>query len=276
MKNLYIFDLDGTLYEGTDHFDYYAELLMQDVPEENREAFWNDYEKMKAGEHPVAIGKAYDVENDLAVTVDPLTLKAVEAHKWNGEKVDAPERIYGEEQLVFDFKKLVAIGDGWWLPFAGAKHYGVKDCYPRYLQTKEYMVSEEFTLEAISGLREFLLELRERHDIALMTNSDREDVLRLLGELELTGVFDHVITSAQKPARTKAFFEELQSIYKIPFGQMVSVGDNFINEIAPALLLGMKAVYISEHPHQTEHKDLYQVNKIIDWTSSLRKSWQTS
>ncbi|UTR12546.1 HAD family hydrolase [Evansella sp. LMS18] len=276
MKNLYIFDLDGTLYEGTDHFDYYAELLMQDVPVENREAFWKDYEKMKAGEHPVAIGKAYDVENDLAVTVDPLTLKAVEAHKWNGEKVEDPERIYGEEQLVFDFKRLVAIGDGWWLPFASAKHYGVKDCYPRYLQTKEYMVSEEFTLEAISGLREFLLELRERHDIVLMTNSDREDVLRLLGELDLTGVFEHVITSAQKPSRTQAFFEELQSIYKIPFGQMISVGDNFINEIAPALLLGMKAVYISEHPHQTEHKDLYQVNKINDWTGSLRKSWQTS
>lgn len=271
MKNLYIFDLDGTIYEGTDHFDYYAKRLMKDVAPEKQDLFWDDYEKMKAGRHVVSLGKAYDVKNDLAVTIDPMTLTVVEAHYWNGEKVEDAEALYGNEQVTFDFENFVAIGDGWWLPFASAKHHGVDNCQPRYLETKKYMVSDDFTLEAIPGLREFLLELQKTDNIALMTNSDKEDVLRLLNELHLTGVFSHIISSARKPAYTKRIFEELQGLYDLPMERMISIGDNFINEIAPALLLGMKAVYISEHPHQTEHKNLQQVNRLSDWMNLNKK-----
>lgn len=265
MRKLYIFDLDGTIYEGKDHFDYYAKSLMKDVSVSKRHLFWEDYEKMKAGKHVVSIGKAYDVKNDLAVTIDPMTLTVVEAHYWNGEKVKDAEVIYGKDQVEFDFDHLVAIGDGWWLPFASAKHYGVKNCHPRYMETKEYMVSEDFTLEAIPKLREFLLELKKSNDLVLMTNSDKEDVLRLLNELNLTDIFNHVISSAKKPTYTKRIFEELQGIYDIPFERMVSIGDNFINEIAPALLLGMRAVYISEHPYQTMHENFQHVHRITEW-----------
>ncbi|PYZ92034.1 hydrolase [Salipaludibacillus keqinensis] len=271
MKKLYIFDLDGTLYEGKDHFDYYAQLLMNDVPLSKRSSFMEDYEKMKAGDHVVAIGKAYDVKRDLAVTVDPITLTVVEAHKWNGQKVENIESIYGNKPVQFDFEELVAIGDGWWLPFASAKHYGVENCHPRYMQTKEYMVSDQFSLDAIPGLREFLLHVQKTDHILLMTNSDKEDVLRLLHELNLTNVFDHVISSAKKPSRTKEFFKELQGIYDLPYDRLVSVGDNFLNEIAPALLLGMQAVYISEHPHKTEHKNLLQVPSITDWMEQMER-----
>ncbi|UCZ52069.1 HAD family hydrolase [Bacillus shivajii] len=268
--NLYIFDLDGTLYEGTDHFDFYANRLLNDVPKEKHGQFWSDYENMKDGKHPVKIGKAYDVNRDLAVTVDPMTLTVVEAHDWKGNKVDEVERMYGKEQLTFDFENLVAIGDGWWLPFACAKHHGVDDCQPRYHETKEYMVSDEFKLEPILGLREFLIQLKKSASIVLMTNSDREDVGRLLKELNLENVFEHIITSAQKPTQTDGLFTELQKQYDVEKEEMVSVGDNFINEIAPALLKGMKAVYISEHPHQTEHERLTQVNRITDWIETLK------
>ena len=271
MQNLYIFDLDGTLYEGKDHFDYYAELLMNEVNPSNRSLFWKDYEKMKAGDHVVAIGKAYDVKNDLAVTIDPITLKVVEAHDWNGQKVIDIEDIYGNSPVNFDFDNFVAIGDGWWLPFACAKHYGVLNCHPYYLKTKEYMVSDQFKLEAIPHLREFLLSLKKTDHIVLMTNSDKEDVLRLLKELNLTEVFDQIISSAKKPSRTKDIFVELQKLYELPFYQLVSVGDNFLNEIAPALLLDMKAVYISEHPHKTLHENLQQVSSISDWMKEMDK-----
>jgi FMN phosphatase YigB (HAD superfamily) len=265
MDQLYIFALDGTLYEGTDHFDYYASLLMKDVHESKRTQFQKDYEKMKNGDHPVKIGKAYDVRHDLAVTVDPMTLKAAEAHRWDGTLVENIESIYGDEPVEFDFENVVAIGDGWWLPFACAKHYGVKDCYPRYLQTKEYMVSEAFTLEKIPYLREFLLQLKKENQIVLMTNSDKEDVQRLLKELDLTGVFSHIISSAQKPSFTKDIFMELHKMYNMPLHRLVSVGDNFLNEIAPALLLGMKAVYISEHPLSMSHDNFHQVRTLTEW-----------
>lgn len=271
MKKLYIFDLDGTLYEGKDHFDYYAELLMNEIDPTERPSFWQDYEQMKSGDHVVAIGKAYDVKHDLAVTIDPITLKVVEAHEWNGQKVNDPEAIYGNNSVTFDFDNFVAIGDGWWLPFATAKHYGVSNCHPYYLKTKEYMVSDQFSLDAIPHLREFLLTLKKNDDIILMTNSDKEDVLRLLKELNLTNVFDQVISSARKPSLTKEFFEKLQTMHELPYHQITSVGDNFLNEIAPALLLGMKAVYISEHPHKTSHENLQQVSSISEWMKQIEK-----
>ncbi|MCZ0703417.1 putative hydrolase of the HAD superfamily [Natronobacillus azotifigens] len=270
MKKLYIFDLDGTLYEGSQHFDYYAKLLSADVTSAEQEDYWNDYEKMKAGNHVVQIGKAYDVNHDLSLTIDPMTLKVVEAHRWDGSTVDDLDSLYGDGQVSFDFENIVAIGDGWWLPFACAKHYGVKESQPSYMATKEFMVSDQFQLEQIPGLRTFLLDLKKEHDIILMTNSDREDVNRLLGELDLTNVFDHVISSARKPSKTTVLFEQLHVTYDLPFEQMISVGDNFINEIAPALLLEMKAVYLSEHPHKTEHKNLQQYGRITDWIEEMK------
>ncbi|MDG5786818.1 HAD family hydrolase [Evansella sp. AB-P1] len=264
-EKLFIFDLDGTLYEGTDHFDYYAKRLMLDVDEKYHEAFWKDYEQMKAGNHPVSVGKAFDTKNDAILTVDPMTLTVVEALDWNGNRKRDIELLYGEKQLQFDFKNIIAIGDGWWLPFVCAVHYGVKDCYPRYVETKEFMVTDAFKLEKIKGLQSFLLNLREKATIVLLTNSDKEDVGRLLNELNLTDIFHEVVTSAQKPTKTTMFFEQLIQKYDMNADEVVSIGDNFINEIAPALLLGMKAIYISEHSHQAEHENLIQVKRITDW-----------
>ncbi|WP_017726829.1 HAD family hydrolase [Halalkalibacterium ligniniphilum] len=243
---LVIFDLDGTLYEGTEHFDFYAEHLMKKVNREKRAAFKDDYEKMKAGQHTVQIGKGYDMQRDVILTVDPMSLLVTDAQDWTGKawSQEARESTYSDA-VVFDFEKIIAIGDGWWLPFVTAKHYGVIDCYSSYLATKAYMVTDAFQLTPLPGLKEGLLFLKEKTNIVLLTNSDREDVQRLLKELHLTGVFEHIITSAKKPSRTKDLFEQLLSLYKANPKESVSIGDNFLNEIAPALSLGMNGIYIT-------------------------------
>ncbi|QOY34051.1 HAD family hydrolase [Anaerobacillus isosaccharinicus] len=262
---LFVFDLDGTLYEGTDHFDYYAERLLLDVAEENKDGFNRDYQKMKEGNHPVKIGKAYDVERDTVLTLDPFTLKVVKVETWEGivwsdEKL--AEVYHG--QLTFDFEKMIAIGDGWWLPFAAAKHYGVKDCHPRYVETKEYMVTELFQLEQIPGVREGLIKLKETKKLVLVTNSDIDDVGRLLKELNLDGVFEHIVTSAKKPSRTVEIFKQLIEQYEVDPEQIVSVGDNFINEIAPAIQMGMKGIYIDPLKGELQHAQLKVVSSLGD------------
>lgn len=153
---LIIFDLDGTLYEGTEHFDYYAELLKQQLPTSKHRAFEHDYEQMKQGNHIIAVGTAYDVNRDYALKLDPMTLMVSDAYTWNGVKLSEDEiQEYYPEPLAFNFSTMIAIGDGWWLPFAAAKHYGVDDCYPSYLKTKEYMSSKQFSLPRMNGLRSF-------------------------------------------------------------------------------------------------------------------------
>lgn len=262
---LFIFDLDGTLYEGTDHFDYYAERLLLDVTEHSKEAFKTDYEKMKVGKHPVKIGKAYDVENDTVLTLDPFTLNVVKVETWDGEEwPDERRKEVYNGPLSFDFETMIAIGDGWWLPFAAAKHYGVKNCYPRYVETKEYMVTSEFQLEQIPGVREGLLKLKETKKIVLITNSDIDDVGRLLKELNLDGVFEHIVTSAKKPSRTIDIFQKLMEQYEVNAEEIVSVGDNFINEIAPAIQMGMKGIYIDPLQGRLQHEQLKVVKSLGD------------
>ncbi|MFC0557757.1 HAD family hydrolase [Halalkalibacter alkalisediminis] len=260
---LVIFDLDGTLYEGTDHFDYYAEQLKDKVIDSKKDEFMNEYELMKQGKHIVSIGKVYDVERDLVLTIDPMTLLVSSAHTWEGNELREDQRSeFYNATLAFNFKDMIAIGDGWWLPFVAAKHFGVKDCYPSYLATKEYMVTDQFSLERLPKLKEGLEELRQQTQLVLMTNSDREDVTRLLKELQLDGVFDHVVTSAQKPSQTTPLFTELLRQYQLEPNQVVSVGDNFINEIAPALLLGMKGIYINSHGFNMNHQSLTVVPSV--------------
>ncbi|GIO24875.1 HAD family hydrolase [Oceanobacillus sp. J11TS1] len=260
---LVIFDLDGTLYEGTAHFDYYAKLLQEKVAADQQADFYREYEAMKDGEHLVSIGKVYDVQRDLILTINSLTFEVTEAYRWNGEKISEAEmREYYHGPQQFDFDHLVAIGDGWWLPFACAKHYGVKENYSSYLATKEFMVTDDFTIERLEGLRAYLLQLKEKTQIVLMTNSDRVDVTRLLNELDLTNIFDHLITSAKKPAYTKKLMEYLMEQYNMEPSEAVSVGDNFINEIAPALSLGMDAVYIQPQGHEEEIEGLTVIGSL--------------
>ncbi len=264
---LIIFDLDGTLYEDTDHFDYYASLLKEKVAIDEQEHFIKDYEDMKKGDHPVAIGKAYDVERDAILTLDPLTLKVTHVQKWDGTEWDSEDVNHTyDRELTFDFEKMIAIGDGWWLPYSAARHYGVsiEETYHCYTKTKEFMVTDEFQLTKTPGLKEGLNKLKEEAEIVLVTNSEKDDVERLLNELELDDLFPEIVPLAQKPVQTKKIFLDLMKKYGVKADETVSIGDNLINEIAPALLLGLKTIYIQPTGIKLEHANLKVVTSLAD------------
>ncbi len=256
---LIIFDLDGTLYEDTDHFDHYASLLQERVAPEHQEDFMDDYIAMKRGEHTVSIGKAYDAVQDSVLTLDPLTLKVTHVQTWDGTEWDK-ERIEDtyKGDISFDFENIIAIGDGWWLPYSSARHHGVsiEETYQCYTKTKEFMVTDAFQLTKTPGLKEGLLKLKEEAEVVLVTNSEEDDVHRLLEELGLKDIFPEIIPLAQKPVQTKKIFLELMEKYGVKPEETVSIGDNLINEIAPALLLGMRTMYIQPTGIELEHDNL--------------------
>ncbi|MGP4081937.1 HAD family hydrolase [Pseudalkalibacillus sp. R45] len=264
---LIIFDLDGTLYEDTDHFDYYASLLKEKVANGDQEKFMKDYENMKTGNHAVGIGKAYDVEHDAILTLDPLTLKVTHVQNWDGSEWNSEDvtRTY-DRKLAFDFEKMIAIGDGWWLPYSAARHYGVtiEETYHCYTKTKDFMVTDDFQLTKTPGLKEGLQKLKEEAEIVLVTNSEKDDVERLLNELELDDLFPEIVPLAQKPVQTKKIFQDLMKKYGVKAEQTVSIGDNLINEIAPALLLGLKTIYIQPTGIELEHDNLKVVTSLSD------------
>ncbi len=265
-SKLLIFDLDGTLYEDTGHFDYYARLLMEELPESQQEAFMNDYTRMKNDDHIVSIGKGYDLKRDAVLTVDPMTLDVVEVHSWEGTAWPGHRvrEIY-DSPITFDFENIIAIGDGWWLPFVTAAHFGIADrtldCYNR---TKEYMVSADFHLTRTPTLKEGLLELKETKELVLMTNSDADDVKRLMKELGLQEIFGITYCSSLKPLKTAGLFHDILERFNIKAHEACSIGDNFINEIAPALKMGMNAIYIHPHRHESDHENLAVVHTLAN------------
>ncbi|CCG44628.1 HAD superfamily hydrolase [Halobacillus halophilus DSM 2266] len=107
--------------------------------------------------------------------------------------------------LTYDLEKRITLGDGWWLPFSIARHYGVSEEEVRecYGQTKEYMVSDQFSLTKTKGLRDALLKWRKEKRLVLITNSEAHDVLN---RIDLTDMFHERIPSAAKPLHTNELF----------------------------------------------------------------------
>lgn len=248
-KELLIFDLDGTLYEDTEHFDYYAERLAAFIAEKDRPAFFSEYEAVQKGERDLQIGTAYDAEKDRILYLDPVTAQPVRVVNWSGREMEPS--LWAEEyrNLSFDFDKKIAIGDGWWTPHATARHFGVskEEAYAAYVETKTYMSSEAFQLSQTPSLRSGLQWLQSNgKQMVLVTNSDDEDAESILQQLNLHDLLPPYtrITSANKPAETKDHYEQLLEEYRVNPQETMVIGDNLMNDVMPGVLLGIEGIHI--------------------------------
>ncbi|MBE3596555.1 MAG: HAD family hydrolase [Hydrogenibacillus sp.] len=243
---LIVFDLDGTLYEETHHFDYYAEQIAARLPEAARNDFWRDYRDALDGRHTLRIGRAYDAAHDLILA--HRRGRVTDAWHWDGAPLSATEveQRY-PEPLTFDRKELLNVGDQWWLPASVAVHYGIaeKALGEAFLATRDFMQSEAFHMRPIPGLFEWIDAFRVHGGkTALMTNSPEPDSRTILKKLGLDQAFDALIFWAEKPLKTEAHLRALLERFQVAPTDAASVGDNWQNDIAPARRLGMKTVYI--------------------------------
>ncbi|GEK59757.1 hypothetical protein CHL76_13360 [Marinococcus halophilus] len=249
-KELLIFDLDGTLYEDTEHFDYYAERLGAFIPEKERTTFFTEYDAVQKGERALQIGTAYDAEKDRVLYLDPVSAQPIKVVSWSGKEMDPS--IWKKEYagFPFDFDKKIAIGDGWWTPHATARHFGVskEEAYAAYVETKTYMSSEAFQLSHTPSLRSGLQWLQSNgKQMVLVTNSDDEDAEAILQQLNLQDLLPPYtrITSANKPAETKDHYKQLMEEYRVNPQETMVIGDNLMNDVMPGVLLGIESIHIS-------------------------------
>ncbi|MCL6442786.1 MAG: HAD family hydrolase [Alicyclobacillus sp.] len=229
---VFIFDLDGTVYQETHHFAYYGERLAALLGPKHADAFLQDVELILAGRHPLAIGDKYDVINRV-IRKDTGTVS------WEGSPVEVPP-----SSVVLN------VEDPWWVYGSAARHHGLseEEVDRAYLETRAYMESDAFAMAPIPGLRAALDGLR-RHGwrLALATNSPEPDSRAILTKLDLADAFDDLVFRAKKPIRSKEHFTSWQQAFGFSFDQMASIGDNFLNDVLPALELGMKAIYIDRY-----------------------------
>ncbi|QSO50422.1 HAD family hydrolase [Alicyclobacillus curvatus] len=231
---VFILDLDGTVYEEINHFEYYGEQLASHLPIEVREQYLRDVADALAGRHTLHYGDAYDVANR-AILRDETLLD------WEGNPLANPPG----ERIEF-------IDDPWNVYGNMAAYYGASSeaIQTAFAATRAYMESADFPMQGMPGLRDSIDRLKSAGvRFALATNSPEPDSRTILGKLGLTGAFELEIFNAKKQVNAPIHFRRFQEAFNVPFEQMVSVGDHFRNEIRPAIELGMKTVCIDRY-HQ--------------------------
>ncbi|ALA68793.1 haloacid dehalogenase [Geobacillus stearothermophilus 10] len=243
-----VFDLDGTLYEETEHFDYYAERVAKRLREADRRRFWDDYRAVLADCHPLRIGSMYDAKEDLIVWLEEGAVR--KAFRWSGEPLTKREieTVY-KKPVAVDLDRFFSIGDLWWVSSSIGRHYGLtnEDTYAAFLETREWMMGPEFKMNGAPGLAETLVELHEKAALVLMTNSPEPDSEAILWKLRLADVFHHKIFQAAKPMKTAAHLEAIRARFGVDYRQMLCVGDNIGNDIAPARRLGCRTMLVDTY-----------------------------
>ena len=242
---LIVFDLDGTLYADTRPFDHYAALLREHVPPRNREAYDRDYAAALAGRHPLAIGRLYDNDADLILAAD-RHLRITGGWHWGGTPVPVAElaRRY-PEPVRPDREHIVTVGDGWWLQPPCARHHGAPFTQEPFLATRRHMLAPAFRIRRLRGLRPALARLRAAGKrLAVISNSPDGDVQVVVHKLGLDGLFDHIFPEAGKPVGAAAAYQKVAAACGAAGDAVLAVGDNYINDIAPAEALGYQTLLI--------------------------------
>lgn len=234
------FDMDGTLYEGEQHYNMYAAQLKNELPKQLHTPFKADYTRAMSNQSPLKPGTVYLREQQWIVTVNPFTMQTISVHQWNGEPVAANVDIRNLDEQAY-----VLIGDPWWIPYTCAVHLGIEPTFEAYERTKEAMLKPDYPFAHTRNLKENLTKLSQTKTLICVTNSYSEDARSVLEHLDILHVFAHVVAPGNKPKEVKNHFERYINLYEASPATALSIGDNIFNEIVPALEMGIPSILLS-------------------------------
>ncbi|QUH24985.1 HAD family hydrolase [Serpentinicella alkaliphila] len=271
---LIILDLDGTVYEDIHHFDYYVDSIKSLLPETTQDNFLKDYQSVLNNEHPLKFGRIYDTHNDLVIVQFNNSIEDV--YTWSGSQLEQGkiQDLY-PQPVNIDMQRYLSIGDLWWVPNAIAAHYGLNRTQTKqsFFKTREYMMGPDFNMIPVPGFKECLASLQSTIHLVLMTNSPQVDSEVILEKLGLKDLFTEKIFTASKPTKTIEHIKYLSEKYKVSYEEILSIGDNYINEILPASQLSCQTIYIDHHNSGYENLGIVvnsvrglipHLNKLID------------
>ena len=121
--------------------------------------------------------------------------------------------------------------DGYDLVRLLSAEYGVDPAVlgDAYLASRAVLASDAAPVTAPQGLTDFLAFARDYAAIVLATNAPDIRVTEAIDALGLTGLFDAVYTSVGKPGGLVRVLDDW-----LPQGELLSIGDVWVNDLAPA------------------------------------------
>lgn len=112
-----------------------------------------------------------------------------------------------------------------------------------YLASRRLLATDEAPIVAPDGLGEFLRDAGADAERILVTNAPAIRIEEALAALGLAGLFDRIVTDAGKPAGLESVLAAL------PDGaRVLSVGDIWRNDLAPAHALGHATALVGDFP----------------------------
>lgn len=246
-----LFDLDGTLYEDPAVYDRYAQEMGAFLPAESRRRYLEHWDRAKAGRDAARVGMGYDAERDLLFRYarDRITSQI----DWRGQETpvrssaeEDPERPVGPpiEVPIFGHNRR-NIGDLWAMADVLAMHHGVprENRSAAFMSTRAFMATDDFQLRLRPGMRPCLSALISGGlTLIAMSNSPVESVHDVFDELGIREYFSLIVGDSGKPVGLTDWLSGVSEP-----GAVISVGDNYINDIEPALKAGAQALYIDRH-----------------------------
>jgi FMN phosphatase YigB (HAD superfamily) len=137
-----------------------------------------------------------------------------------------------------------------------------------YLASRGRLATDDAPVVAPRGLADFLRFAREHANTVLATNAPDIRVTEAISALGLTGLFDAVYTSVGKPGGLDSVLDDW-----LPNGEVLSIGDVWINDLAPAAARGALTALVgspdeaSAPTYRADHlHELYPV--IAAWLES--------
>jgi len=114
-----------------------------------------------------------------------------------------------------------------------------------FLATRAQITAGAFRLEVPDGLEEFLHWSRRWCTLVLASNSPAWSVHPVLERLGLAPLLDDVVCEASKPDSFVGLVTAWADRFGAPPGRIMSVGDHYRNDIAPAVAAGWFTAHIT-------------------------------
>lgn len=167
--------------------------------------------------------------------------------------------------------------DGWEaaVRLAGGERGASRAFGEAFAATRGYMLTDACELEVPDGLPDLLRRLEGGVRRVLASNTPAYGVMPLLERLDLAGLFDEISCDSAKPVGFARRLRAYAELYDLSPNAVLSIGDHFVNDIAPALDAGCATAYVDPFavgPHGRADLEAPRFEELLapieDWLSA--------
>ncbi|MBD7983802.1 hypothetical protein H9649_04350 [Sporosarcina sp. Sa2YVA2] len=234
-----IFDMDGTLYQDDAFLGRYVSHLLDETlfDDELGRVIMEAYDILD-GKHAVQLGYFFDKGHHFVYEHEHFS--PTDCYSWDGSKSD---------RVPSDEDSLQFIGDSWGIAHLYAEKYGIeREKRARAFEKVRYeMIEPRYGILRHDPLFESIAALDVERKI-FMTNTPGETGPAFVEYLTIGSLFNEYIYDAKKPLGMEAIMKGLMKEGYAPH-EILSIGDNPYNDLAPVKRLGGRTCLISQYRH---------------------------